>query len=160
MEESSSHQIGKVANTVSFLSLSDQHRSSLLSGIYSNSIVVAFTLENHFFQNLLACVGSKLELITRDMCIQSERCKWKQVSMGTRHCNLLHMYASWSVGSPYWQGAVSASFLLRLFCRSCYFTFISTLQKKFKHTYTIIDMIPDFKKWSKWKSDTCYNMDE
>lgn len=57
MENSSSHQICKVANTVSFLSMSDQHRSSLLSGIHSNSIVVAFTLENHFFQNFLASLG-------------------------------------------------------------------------------------------------------
>lgn len=37
--------------------MSGQHKSSLLSGIHSNSIVVDFTLENHFSQNFLACVG-------------------------------------------------------------------------------------------------------
>lgn len=57
MENSSNHQIYKVANRVSFLSMSGQHRSSLLFGIHSNSTEVAFTLESYFSQNFLVCVG-------------------------------------------------------------------------------------------------------
>lgn len=87
VEDSSGHQVCKVANTVSFLSLSDQIEA-LSYWNTPNSTVGAFTWKNHFFQDFLPVWGPNSSC-SQEAIAYNLRCAWGSRSAwepGTAAC--------------------------------------------------------------------------